>query len=150
MLQGCPYIYLYVYPCWCCPALSYHSMDCTFAPIVPRPEFIKRCIKWIKGEKDNLIPKLKSILLESSSTTREQEMPSGLDGQNQSNTDSANIVTDVNDDIKKLRSFLLLLGVLASTITYQAGLNPPGGFWIDIRSGTTHSFTAMPLHLCRH
>jgi hypothetical protein len=105
------------------------------APIVPRPEFIKRCIQWIKGEKDNLILKLKPILLESSSTTREQEMPLGLDGQNQSNTDSANIVTDVNDDMKKLRSYLLLRGVLASTITYQAGLNPPGGFWIDNEDG---------------
>ncbi|CAO2206553.1 unnamed protein product [Urochloa humidicola] len=30
---------------------------------------------------------------------------------------------------KKVKSLVLLLANLAATITYQAGLNPPGGFW---------------------
>ncbi|KAG8050695.1 hypothetical protein GUJ93_ZPchr0009g1302 [Zizania palustris] len=38
-----------------------------------------------------------------------------------------------NDDayrlLKKSRMYLLLLGILAASVTYQAGLNPPGGFW---------------------
>jgi heme A synthase len=37
-------------------------------------------------------------------------------------------------DAKKLenrREVLLLLAILAATLTYQAGLTPPGGFWVD-------------------
>uniref|UniRef100_A0A0E0LAN0 PGG domain-containing protein n=1 Tax=Oryza punctata TaxID=4537 RepID=A0A0E0LAN0_ORYPU len=39
-----------------------------------------------------------------------------------------------NEDMEKLgkqRKLLLLLAILAVTITYQAGLTPPGGFWIE-------------------
>ncbi|TVU03308.1 hypothetical protein EJB05_51155, partial [Eragrostis curvula] len=114
--------------------LLYHIIQ-WIAPIVPRPEFVKRCNKWITGKKDNLILKIKSILVESSRTTSKQELPLALDGQNPSLTGSTNALTDVNDDIRKLRTYLLLLGILASTITYQAGLNPPGGFWIDNEDG---------------
>ncbi|KAG8076087.1 hypothetical protein GUJ93_ZPchr0006g42706 [Zizania palustris] len=39
------------------------------------------------------------------------------------------------DDVQKLRTYLLLLGILAATVTYQAGLNPPGGFWQDNEDG---------------
>ncbi|KAL6638821.1 hypothetical protein ACP70R_023457 [Stipagrostis hirtigluma subsp. patula] len=35
------------------------------------------------------------------------------------------------DKLKKNREWLLLLAVLAATLTYQAGLTPPGGFWED-------------------
>ncbi|VAI85292.1 unnamed protein product [Triticum turgidum subsp. durum] len=38
---------------------------------------------------------------------------------------------------QKLRTYLLLLGILAATVTYQAGLNPPGGFWTDSSDGHT-------------
>ncbi|AQK57315.1 Embryogenesis transmembrane protein-like [Zea mays] len=31
--------------------------------------------------------------------------------------------------LRKSRMYLLLLGILAASVTYQAGLNPPGGFW---------------------
>jgi hypothetical protein len=31
--------------------------------------------------------------------------------------------------LKKSRTYLLLLAILAVSLTYQAGLNPPGGFW---------------------
>jgi len=33
------------------------------------------------------------------------------------------------DELKKRRDVLLLLAILAATLTYQAGLTPPGGFW---------------------
>ncbi|XBI08960.1 hypothetical protein VPH35_136617 [Triticum aestivum] len=43
--------------------------------------------------------------------------------------------TDGKDDFQKLRTYLLLLGILAATVTFQAGLNPPGGFWTDNSDG---------------
>ena len=33
--------------------------------------------------------------------------------------------------MEKARSLVLLLATLAATITYQAGLDPPGGLWDD-------------------
>jgi len=34
-------------------------------------------------------------------------------------------------DLEKRRKLLVLLAVLAASSTYQAGINPPGGFWPD-------------------
>uniref|UniRef100_A0A0E0RDL6 PGG domain-containing protein n=1 Tax=Oryza rufipogon TaxID=4529 RepID=A0A0E0RDL6_ORYRU len=31
----------------------------------------------------------------------------------------------------ELRKYVLLLATLAATVTYTAGLDPPGGFWTD-------------------
>lgn len=62
-------------------------------------------------------------------------MPLALDQQQPSDHDITSTVSDVKDDIRKLRTYLLLLGILAATITYQAGLNPPGGFWLDNEDG---------------
>ncbi|CAN6207914.1 unnamed protein product [Urochloa humidicola] len=103
------------------------------APIVPRPEFVSKCINWTKRENNKMILKLKSFLMDS--TTSEQEMPLALDQTHSSNHDSISTGSDVKDDIRKLRTYLLLLGILAATITYQAGLNPPGGFWLDNDDG---------------
>lgn len=33
--------------------------------------------------------------------------------------------------MEKRRKFLMLLAILAASITYQAGISPPGGFWSD-------------------
>uniref|UniRef100_A0A0E0E0T1 PGG domain-containing protein n=1 Tax=Oryza meridionalis TaxID=40149 RepID=A0A0E0E0T1_9ORYZ len=33
--------------------------------------------------------------------------------------------------LKKRHKYLMLLAILAASVTYQAGLNPPGGFWSD-------------------
>lgn len=50
-------------------------------------------------------------------------------------------VVDVNGDdpadkeashkewLKEMRGWLIVLATLAASVTYQAGLNPPGGFW---------------------
>ncbi|CAN6170220.1 unnamed protein product [Urochloa humidicola] len=45
---------------------------------------------------------------------------------------------DNRRDAEKLenrREVLLLLAILAATLTYQAGLTPPGGFWLDDKDG---------------
>lgn len=33
--------------------------------------------------------------------------------------------------VRKRHKYLMLLAILAASIAYQAGLNPPGGFWSD-------------------
>ncbi|XP_062200921.1 uncharacterized protein LOC133903525 [Phragmites australis] len=33
--------------------------------------------------------------------------------------------------LKEMRGWLMVLATLAASVTYQAGLNPPGGFWQD-------------------
>ncbi|KAM3255855.1 hypothetical protein ACQJBY_048809 [Aegilops geniculata] len=52
-----------------------------------------------------------------------------------------------NDDayqiLRKSRMYLLLLGILAASVTYQAGLNPPGGFWQgDAAADARHHYLA--------
>jgi small basic protein len=36
---------------------------------------------------------------------------------------------DEEEELERKRSFLLVLATLAATVTYDAGLSPPGGFW---------------------
>uniref|UniRef100_A0A0E0LAL4 PGG domain-containing protein n=1 Tax=Oryza punctata TaxID=4537 RepID=A0A0E0LAL4_ORYPU len=38
---------------------------------------------------------------------------------------------EADDDLERKRKFLLQLAILAATVTYKTGLNPPGGFWSD-------------------
>jgi hypothetical protein len=33
--------------------------------------------------------------------------------------------------LKEMRGWLIVLATLAASVTYQAGLNPPSGFWQD-------------------
>jgi hypothetical protein len=42
---------------------------------------------------------------------------------------------DEEKNLEKQRKFLMLLAVLAASATYQAGINPPGGFWADNNGG---------------
>ncbi|TVU11496.1 hypothetical protein EJB05_45084, partial [Eragrostis curvula] len=44
--------------------------------------------------------------------------------------------------LKKTRTCLLLLAILAVSLTYQSGLNPPGGFW----SGSVNNSTGDQAH----
>jgi len=39
--------------------------------------------------------------------------------------------SDKMEELERNRSFLLVLATLATTVTYTAGLSPPGGFWPD-------------------
>ncbi|KAF0896748.1 hypothetical protein E2562_027273 [Oryza meyeriana var. granulata] len=51
---------------------------------------------------------------------------------------------DGDDQLEKHREVLLLLAVLAATLTYQAGLTPPGGFWEnDDKSGHHAGFPVL-------
>ncbi|WVZ81470.1 hypothetical protein U9M48_028844 [Paspalum notatum var. saurae] len=45
---------------------------------------------------------------------------------------------------KNMREYLMLLGVLAASVTYQTGLKPPGGLWQDNSNG--HSAGSSILH----
>ncbi|VAI21014.1 unnamed protein product [Triticum turgidum subsp. durum] len=45
------------------------------------------------------------------------------------------MVSDQEMDKHTKRRCLMLLGVLTASMTYQAGLVPPGGTWVDSRSG---------------
>ncbi|XP_066369384.1 uncharacterized protein [Miscanthus floridulus] len=45
---------------------------------------------------------------------------------------------------KNMREYLMLLGVLAASVTYQTGLKPPGGMWQDNSDG--HSAGSSILH----
>ncbi|KAM0941712.1 putative PGG domain-containing protein [Dioscorea sansibarensis] len=42
-----------------------------------------------------------------------------------------NIPSKKEEWVKKMRGWLMVLAVLSASVTYQAGLNPPGGFWQD-------------------
>ncbi|CAM0914036.1 unnamed protein product [Alopecurus aequalis] len=52
--------------------------------------------------------------------------------------DISNLKQDTRqqDTLKKPRTYLLFLAILAVSLTYQAGLNPPGGFWTS--NATNH------------
>jgi hypothetical protein len=49
---------------------------------------------------------------------------------------------DADQLLKKSRMYLLLLGILAASVTYQAGLNPPGGFWQSNATDGLHHYLA--------
>ncbi|KAJ1274166.1 hypothetical protein BS78_05G042000 [Paspalum vaginatum] len=55
-------------------------------------------------------------------------------------------VLDADQLLQKSRMYLLLLGILAASVTYQAGLNPPGGFWqADAADGVHHYLAGDPI-----
>lgn len=49
---------------------------------------------------------------------------------------------DAYQILRKSRMYLLLLGILAASVTYQAGLNPPGGFWQGNAADGHHHYLA--------
>ncbi|KAL6654628.1 hypothetical protein ACP70R_008093 [Stipagrostis hirtigluma subsp. patula] len=57
-----------------------------------------------------------------------------------------NRTNTIDKATKKVKSLVLLLANLAATITYQAGLDPPGGFWPDgHRAGDAILLTTEPI-----
>ncbi|CAD6336882.1 unnamed protein product [Miscanthus lutarioriparius] len=46
---------------------------------------------------------------------------------------------------RKRHKYLMLIAILAASVTYQAGLNPPGGFWSDDKHGLHGHFAGDPL-----
>ncbi|OVA19798.1 PGG domain [Macleaya cordata] len=39
---------------------------------------------------------------------------------------------ELEDSASEIRSALMVVAILIATMTFQAGTNPPGGFWQDI------------------
>ncbi|EMS67357.1 hypothetical protein TRIUR3_20287 [Triticum urartu] len=48
------------------------------------------------------------------------------------------------ENVEEARKFILTLVIFAATITYQAGLNPPGGFWAENDHGSDKVHMAFP------
>ena len=44
-----------------------------------------------------------------------------------------------DESLQEERSLILLLGTLGASITYQAGLNPPGGVWLENQQSSSGS-----------
>uniref|UniRef100_A0A0E0LAL7 PGG domain-containing protein n=1 Tax=Oryza punctata TaxID=4537 RepID=A0A0E0LAL7_ORYPU len=51
------------------------------------------------------------------------------------------------DEEDKKREVLLLLAILVATLTYQAGLTPPGGFWLEDDNLGHHHQAGFPILL---
>ncbi|KAJ1254483.1 hypothetical protein BS78_K050400 [Paspalum vaginatum] len=75
---------------------------------------------------------IESEIVETNDRTR--PLPNGNIGKNEqppnqgdSNKNAGGDRTD--EHLKKSRTYLLLLAILAVSLTYQSGLNPSGGFW---------------------
>ncbi|EEC80436.1 hypothetical protein OsI_22627 [Oryza sativa Indica Group] len=51
---------------------------------------------------------------------------------------------DSTDPVERARSLILLLATLITTVTYQAGLDPPGGVWRDDDNGHSGGGLILP------
>ncbi|XP_066338436.1 uncharacterized protein [Miscanthus floridulus] len=65
-------------------------------------------------------------------------------GVGRTDADASPEQDDYKEKRKKLREYLMLLGVLAASVAYQSGLKPPGGLWQDNSDG--HSASNSILH----
>uniref|UniRef100_A0ACD5V8G8 Uncharacterized protein n=1 Tax=Avena sativa TaxID=4498 RepID=A0ACD5V8G8_AVESA len=99
-------------------------------PIVPKPDCVGNTITFVKEKKKEMLKKLNDFII---TLLEEPETEHGSNNKN----NAPGTAVDVKDDFQKLRTYLLLLGILAATVTYQTGLNPPGGFWTDNSDGHT-------------
>ncbi|KAM3189134.1 hypothetical protein ACQJBY_067831 [Aegilops geniculata] len=93
-------------------------------PVVPKPGCVGNTITCLEEKWDKLLKKLKDFFM----TPPEPDEQTQSNNGDIPNPDGAD---KDKDGLQKLRTYLLLLGILAATVTYQAGLNPPGGFWTD-------------------
>ncbi|XP_066375784.1 uncharacterized protein [Miscanthus floridulus] len=53
---------------------------------------------------------------------------------------------DAEKKLENRREMLLLLAILAATLTYQAGLTPPGGFWSEDEDGHRAGYPVLHDH----
>uniref|UniRef100_A0A0E0E0U8 PGG domain-containing protein n=1 Tax=Oryza meridionalis TaxID=40149 RepID=A0A0E0E0U8_9ORYZ len=80
-----------------------------------------------RKEDDSIV---ESLEIKDEGEAKKSTSNKSTDKANQNGTDPDTLRTD-QDSKKKhaTRKFLMLLAVLAASVTYQAGLNPPGGVW---------------------
>ncbi|XP_044980131.1 uncharacterized protein LOC123447587 [Hordeum vulgare subsp. vulgare] len=95
---------------------------------------------WLARWAQSMCDKLARFLHLTSDKTPQQEAqgsPSGIlpydQHQNQPSSESERkrILVEEKKNFERKRKFLLQLAILAATVTYQTGLNPPGGFWTE-------------------
>ncbi|RLN12676.1 hypothetical protein C2845_PM09G11110 [Panicum miliaceum] len=106
-------------------------------PVVTKPECVEKSIGWMRKKKTELLQKLGSFIMKGNGNPDDGKHTtlSRPNTQHLSNNSISSNFSDAKDDLQKLHTYLLLLGILAATVTYQAGLNPPGGFWADTADG---------------
>ncbi|XBI37060.1 hypothetical protein VPH35_122476 [Triticum aestivum] len=103
--------------------LLYLIIQC-IEPALSKLACIANTITRVKERNKEMVRKLRDFITDL--------LKSPIPVQDQS--DNSTPGTD-GKDFQKLRTYLLLLGILAATVTFQAGLNPPGGFWTDNSDG---------------
>ncbi|WVZ81464.1 hypothetical protein U9M48_028839 [Paspalum notatum var. saurae] len=105
-------------------------------PIVTKPECVEKAIEWMRGKKNAVLQKLCYFIERTGISNNDRHTTMSVPSTEYASSISLSSISgDTKDDLKKLCTYLLFLGILASTITYQAGLNPPGGFWADSVDG---------------
>uniref|UniRef100_A0A0E0LAN1 PGG domain-containing protein n=1 Tax=Oryza punctata TaxID=4537 RepID=A0A0E0LAN1_ORYPU len=74
------------------------------------------------------------VLYSSSEMERNNLQPTG---SSQATTAAAAMPVTMIDDNRtwQLQKYLMLLTILVATVTYIAGLNPPGGVWLETKDG---------------
>ncbi|PAN34744.1 hypothetical protein PAHAL_6G170500 [Panicum hallii] len=70
-------------------------------------------------------PRTAMAEVDSPAPAEEEEEPTPRDAEE----------TEYRDEVYAKRKYLMLLGILAAGVTYQAGLAPPGGLWQDDGTG---------------
>ncbi|OEL36339.1 hypothetical protein BAE44_0002643 [Dichanthelium oligosanthes] len=61
--------------------------------------------------------------------------------QDDSNENDGDNTTD--EHLKKSHTYLLLLAIIAVSLTYQSGLNPPGGFWFKREDNNSTVYSVL-------
>lgn len=101
-----------------------------------KPECVEKSIGCIRKQKTELLQKLSSFIMKGSGNPdHDKHTTLSRPNTHLSNNSISSNFSDAKDDLQKLSTYLLLLGILSATVTYQAGLNPPGGFWGDTADG---------------
>ncbi|PUZ66859.1 hypothetical protein GQ55_3G377200 [Panicum hallii var. hallii] len=72
---------------------------------------------------------------DSDEQQQQQQTPQTLNGNG---SDQHEVEEQQSKALEKARSLVLLLATLAAAITYQAGLNPPGGLWQNNGGGSRY------------
>uniref|UniRef100_A0ACD5Z9U3 Uncharacterized protein n=1 Tax=Avena sativa TaxID=4498 RepID=A0ACD5Z9U3_AVESA len=80
-----------------------------------------------------LLLALHAFFTSESKSSSSSSSPAQQADENQNQQTHDNV--SAREALDKARSLVLLLAILAATITYTAGLNPPGGLWQDNNDG---------------